>query len=652
MDIGTAIRQLVANLPKANLPPAAEDKSSSASNPSNLVDTNIIYSPKFGPLDFTNDPWQYANRSGDGTERNQTYAITFNFGGKNYSFIPEDRIQKGWTDGGRNIYSTAFLNEDTIKSLATNGEYIDLSKAPMGGLQLADGSTIKTYGDYLTKTAVGASPKGFLVPEENLYSYFQTTAKLDPKFGSIKGLARDPDTGELGYAATGGGNIMAPIAKLNSVGYYEKPSGMLADLGRSIQSIDPIGLFALNLLVPGLGTGIGVGRAIGVGDLEGAAKALVIGEIVGQSGIGQDVAASTGSTALGTAAAGTVGGLLSGQNIGQALTTGATQGAISGAAGTIADQQAADYIQNLSIPEHLNAGAAPTSADTLAIYPELTPQTYGADFVGPILPWDIIDSTLSTIVSNPSTGSLTGDYTLGGTTEGIKATLPNTSVTGTDAVDYTLNAITGGEGLTTPTSTNLSEMGGGQGLTANVTGGVLGESGLTQTGNVNLGDQNSFINTTLPLTTNHTYTYDDGSTITVDKDGNIVSYTDATDTPYTGTVEELSSPLTKSQIEGILKLGLGLYGASKVANVVRDAISSGDDTTTQTGFPFTPSDISGWARPEYTKTWQAPLDLNSLFTTDNLLGGTQWAGLQGNQFANIPQVSMSDFISSIQNGKI
>jgi hypothetical protein len=157
------------------------------------------------------------------------------------------------------------------------------------------------------------------------------------------------------------------------------------------------------------------------------------------------------------------------------------------------------------------------------------------------------------------------------------------------------------------------------------------------------------LSTAAPST--QTYTYDDGSTITVDANGDVVGYTEATETPYTGPVEPPSSPLTKSQVEGLIKLGLGIYGASQVSDVVRDAIASGDDTT-QGGFPFTPSDISGWASPTYTQTFQGPIDLNSLFTTDNLLGGTQWAGLQGNQFANIPQVSMSDFISSIQNGKV
>jgi hypothetical protein len=610
------------------------------STPSNLVDTNIIYSPKFGQLDFSNDPWQYASRSGSGTERGQTFAITFNFGGKNYSFIPEDRIQKGWVDSGRYTYSPAFLNEDTIKSLATNAEYIDLSKAPITGAQFADGSTIKTYGDYLSKSEVGASPKGFLVPAEQLGNYFPNTSQVDPKFGAITGLARDPDTGELGYAATGGGNIMAPIVKTSRVSYYEKPSGMLADLGRSIQSIDPIGLFALNLLVPGLGTGIGVGRAIGVGDLEGAAKALVIGEIIGQSGVAQNVAGATGSAALGTAAAGTAGGLLAGQNIGQAITTGATQGAISGTAGTIADQQAADYIQNLPTPDYLNAGPAPTSSDVIAAFPETNPNLVETTL--PNLTADQVDTALNT---------LTGGYTLGGTTEGITTTLPDTKVTGTAPIDYALNTITGGESLTLPTSPNLEAMGGGQGITGNVTNAVVSEAGLTPTGNVSLGDVTSFINTGEPVTTNKTYTYDDGSTITVDKDGNIVSFTEATDTTYTGVVEKPSSPLTKSQVEGLIRLGLGIYGASQVSDVVRDAIASGDEEP-QGGFPFTPSDISGWARPEYTKTWQGPIDLNSLFTTDNLLGGTQWAGLQGNQFANIPQVSMSDFISSIQNGKV
>jgi hypothetical protein len=175
-------------------------------------------------------------------------------------------------------------------------------------------------------------------------------------------------------------------------------------------------------------------------------------------------------------------------------------------------------------------------------------------------------------------------------------------------------------------------MGGGQGLTADVVGGVLSEEGLTRTGDVILGDPNSFINTTLPLSTDTTVGAD------------TTAGTDATDTT--------DSPLTKAQVEGMIKLAVTLALADQAAKVITDATSSGDTDTTITGTPFVPTDVSGWARPTYTQTFQGPIDLNSLFTTDNLLAGTQWAGLQGNQFANIPQVSMSDFISSIQNGKV
>jgi len=494
-----------------------------------------------------------------------------NFNGKSYSFIPEDRIQKGWYADGQYNYSPAFLNENTIKSLATDAEYIDLSNAPVPeGWANADSRVksedIKTYGDYLSKSEVNASPKGFLVPSENIPNYFPSVSYLPPKFGAITGLARDPTTGELGYAATGGGNIQAPIAKTNKISYYEKPSGVLADLGRAILDMPPVATFALNLVVPGLGTGIGVGRAIGLGDIEGAAKALVIGEIIGQSGIAENVAASSGSAALGTAAAGTAGGLLAGQSLEQAAATGAAQGALSGVAGTIAENQATKYLENLTTPDYLNAGPATTSADVMATFPETNP----ANFVGP--PTDI-DTTL-------------------------------------------LDLTTPANFVGPPTSIDTSQL------------------DLSNVG---------------PST--QTYTYEDGSTLTVDKSGGVVGYTDATETPYTGPVETPSDPLTKSQVEGLIKLGLGIYGASKVSDVVRDAISSGGEEP-QGGFPFTPSDISGWASPTYTQTFQGPIDLNSLFTTDNLLGGTQWAGLQGNQFANIPQVSMSDFISSIQNGKV
>jgi hypothetical protein len=362
---------------------------------------------------------------------------------------------------------------------------------------------------------------------------------------------------------------------------------------------------------------------------ENIATSTLTAGALGASGV--DIAGAAGGGVAGTMAANTAANLLQGKTVDQALANAALSTAISTGANTIAENQAADYIQNLPIPDYLNVDIAPTSADTIAAFPELAPQTYAPNFEGPLRPADTIDSTLSNLTSDQidaALSNLTGGYTLGGTKEGITATLPETIVTGTEPIDYTLNTISGGEGLTLPTSPNLDIMGGGQGLTAAVTGGTLSEEGLTKTGDVILGDPNSFINTTLPL-----------STETIDT---------STKTDETAT----DTPLTKAQVEGMIKLAVTLALADQAKNVITDATSSGTTNTTQTGFPFTPSDISGWASPIYTQTFKGPIDLNSLFTTNNLLGGTQWAGLQGNQFANIPQVSMSDFISSIQNGKV
>jgi hypothetical protein len=351
---------------------------------------------------------------------------------------------------------------------------------------------------------------------------------------------------------------------------------------------------ALGAMLPGIGSAIGgqllaagllpaatttaMATAIGSGlanaaiqvaqgkSTEEALKGAVMGGAAGYAGgqVGDYLVGDPG--AVKNFVTSTAANIVAGSDPETAAKAALIQTGISTAADTVSKAQAADYIENLSIPDYLSAGPDLTSADVMAVFPETNP----ANFVGP--PTDI-DTTL------------------------LDLTTPSNFVGPPTGIDTTL--------------LDLS--------------------------------------TAAPTT--QTYTYDDGSTITVNASGDVVSYTDKTETPYKGTVETPSSPLTKSQVEGIIKLGLGVAGASAAANAVQDAISSGGDAP-QGGFPFTPSDISGWARPEYTQTFQGPIDLNSLFTTDNLLGGTQWAGLQGNQFANIPQVSMSDFISSIQNGKV
>jgi len=370
------------------------------------------------------------------------------------------------------------------------------------------------------------------------------------------------------------GGLTNELAKLDPTIQISKELAQL-DKDLSLSENAPLlAAIAVSVAMPGVGSAIGqqmiaagllpaatsaaVATAIGTGvanaalqvaqgkSAEDALKGAVVGGVAGFAGGqgGDYLVADPG--AVKNFVSSTAANMVAGKDPETAAKTALVQTGIQGTADVISTAQAEKYIENLPIPDYLSAGPDPTSADTMAAFPETNP----ANIQGP-----------------------------------------------PEAIDTTLLDLT----------------------------------------------------TAAPTT--QTYTYEDGSTLTVDESGGVVGYTDATETPYTGTVDTPDSPLTKAQIEGMIKLGLTVAGASAAANAVQDAISSGGEQT-QTGFPFTPSDISGWARPEYTKTFQGPIDLNSLFTTDNLLGGTQWAGLQGNQFANIPQVSMSDFISSIQNGKV
>lgn len=636
-----------------------------------------IKTSKFGTLDTSGRIPIFL--SGEGEELKESFGLGFTVNGTEYVFLPEDRVTKGTVSGNKGAVMVGFLNPTVLNTFKNNSEYVDLSNTQFGTFDA---------GQFISDK-LGGSTKGFIAPITVYQPIFDTgLIKYDTSLtGPIKGIGNYQGQsvfyGDNGYIEPTGKTNYRIKTGQEIVGYtYSDGGGLLAGLGREIIKAGPALPIALDIIgasfgVPGIGTAVAGGvtaGAIASGDEKTAAN-YAAQTIAGQLGIGSGVAGATGSTIAGQMAQATAGNILAGQNPEDAVTNAAKSTAVSQSADTIAQNQAEKYIENLPIPDYLNVTTPSTSADVIAAYPETNPNLVNATLsdittlpagtvegINATLPTTIVGDTpidysltpaaksvtvddvvknivLENLDTSLQTGTLTADqvdtalntltggYTLGGTTEGIKATMPDTVVTGTEPVDYTLNVLTGGEGLTLPTSPNLESMGGGQGLTADVVGGVLSEEGLTRTGDVILGDPNSFINTTLPLST------------------------DTIDTS-TKTDESTDTPLTKAQVEAMIKLALAAAAADQAAKVITDATSSGGDTTMQTGFPYIPSDISGWARPEYTKTWQAPLDLNSLFTTDNLLGGTQWAGLQSNQFANIPQVSMSDFISSIQNGKV
>jgi len=562
-----------------------------------------IQTSKFGTLDTSGRvPVYMAGAADDPPPLNM--GLSFDVGGKSYTFVPEDRITKGAVSGDRGALFLGFLDPTLLSSLKNNSEYVDIAGAEFGSFDVG-----KFISDQM-----GGSTKGYLAPKETIDPILSAgLTQYNPSFaGQVTGVGEvegkptyllqsgyvlpngqqvKTERKIIGYTYSGGGGLLAGLgreiinapsniaqAATNIAQPVEKTiSQELAQVDKDLslsQNAPLLAAIAVSVAMPGVGSAIGqqmiaagllpaatsaaVATAIGTGvanaalqvaqgkSAEDALKGAVVGGVAGFAGgqVGDYLVGDPG--AVKNFVSSTAANMVAGKDPETAAKTALVQTGIQGTADVISQAQAAKYLENLPTPDYLNAGPAPTSEDVMALFPETNP----ANFVGP--PADIDTTLLDLSTAAPST---------------------------------------------------------------------------------------------------QTYTYDDGSTITVDANGDVVGYTEATETPYTGPVEPPSSPLTKSQVEGLIKLGLGIYGASQVSDVVRDAIASGDDTT-QGGFPFTPSDISGWASPTYTQTFQGPIDLNSLFTTDNLLGGTQWAGLQGNQFANIPQVSMSDFISSIQNGKV
>ena len=533
--------------------------------------------------------------------------LSFDVGGKSYTFVPEDRITKGAASGDRGALFLGFLDPTLLSSLKNNSEYVDIAGTEFGSFDI---------GKFISDQMSG-STKGYLAPKETIDPILSAgLTQYNPSFaGQVTGVGEvegkptyllqsgyvlpngqqvKTERKIIGYTYSGGGGLLAGLgreiinapsnisqAATNLLQPVEKSiSKDLAQLDKDLslsENAPLLAAIAVSVAMPGVGSAIGqqmiaagllpaatsaaVATAIGTGvanaalqvaqgkSAEDALKGAVVGGVAGFAGgqVGDYLVADPG--AVKNFVSSTAANMVAGKDPETAAKTALVQTGIQGTADVISQAQAAKYLENLPIPDYLQAGPAPTSADTMAAFPETNP----ANIQGPP---EAIDTTLLD----------------------LSTAAPSTPTT-------------------------------------------------------------------------QTYTYEDGSTLTVDQSGGVVGYTDATETPYKGPVETPSSPLTKSQIEGMIKLGLTVAGASAAANAVQNAISSGGDAP-QGGFAFTPSDISGWASPTYTQTFQGPIDLNSLFTTDNLLGGTQWAGLQGNQFANIPQVSMSDFISSIQNGKV
>jgi len=252
--------------------------------------------------------------------------LSFDVGGKSYTFVPEDRITKGAVSGDRGALFLGFLDPTLLSSLKNNSEYVDIAGTEFGSFDIG-----KFISDQM-----GGSTKGFLAPKDTIDPILaQGLTQYNPSFaGQVTGVGevggKPTYLLQSGYVLPNGQQVKT---ERKIVGYtYSSGGGLLAGLGNEILKAGPILPLALDVVgaaygLPGIGTAVAGGvtaGAIASGD-EKTATNYAAQYAAGQLGVGSAVAGATGSTVAGQVAQGTAGGLLAGKNPEQAV-TGAVQG--------------------------------------------------------------------------------------------------------------------------------------------------------------------------------------------------------------------------------------------------------------------------------------------------------------------------------------
>lgn len=139
-----------------------------------------------------------------------------------------------------------------------------------------------------------------------------------------------------------------------------------------------------------------------------------------------------------------------------------------------------------------------------------------------------------------------------------------------------------------------------------------------------------------------TYTWDDGSTITVDPSFNVVNFTSSTDTVFTPT-EKIPEDISKKL--SALDLAKALAPTVITAGLASKAFS-GKPQEAASGFPILPVPAD-WKSPEYNMAFtpSAPID----FGTRELLRGTQF---ENPQITAPNAYSLSNLINTLNMGSV
>ena len=285
-----------------------------------------IDSKKFGTLDTSGRV--PVSLTGVGDDPALGLGLSFNIGGKDYTFIPEDRITKGAASGTNGALFTGFLNPTLLSSLKNSSDYVDLS-----GTQI--GSSFQV-GNFISDK-MGGSTKGFLAPKEvvdpilaaGITTYNPEFAGKASGIGSANGKPAfilpsgyADDSGQVtktetkitGYTSSGGGwlNSFAnnPLGTVSNTvsNFVASPSqsiGQAWNTGGRDAAILAGTIYGANALAAGGAGAAGAGAGAGAG-AAGTAAAADLAAAYGATGagVGAGTAAGIGAAGVGAAAAG------------------------------------------------------------------------------------------------------------------------------------------------------------------------------------------------------------------------------------------------------------------------------------------------------------------------------------------------------------
>jgi hypothetical protein len=318
-----------------------------------------IQTSKFGTLDTSGRiPVYFTGAEQDANTPALNLGLSFTINGKNYTFIPEERISTGAATANDGRAFPGFLNPALLSSLKNNSEYVDIAGTQFGSFDI---------GNYIAKQ-MGGSTKGYLATEDVVKPIIDAGVTLyNPAFaGRITGVGSAE--GRPVYSVPNG--YLTPEGKQTKttseiIGWRE--SGGLGGLGSFLASIDPstaISRELTNVYQPvekAITAGVEeVSKALSTDD---AKKAMAIaaayylpgvGSALGQSLVTQGLitgAAIPYAAAIGTALASTGASVAQGVPFDTALTN-ATVNAVT----STGSQSVAGYISKLGAsPEVANA---------------------------------------------------------------------------------------------------------------------------------------------------------------------------------------------------------------------------------------------------------------------------------------------------------